>query len=227
MLNEDAVHQILARVIAGLRRPHPIRVAIDGIDAAGKTTLADALAPRVGARGRPVIRASVDGFHHPRAARYRRGADSPDGFYLDSYDHERLRAVLLDPLGPAGDRRHRTAVFDWRIDAAVDLPEATADESAVLLFDGIFCQHPAIADCWDLVVFLAIDFEEALRRMQIRDRSPSSPEEAMTERFWKRYAPGQQRYLREVRPRDNADIVIDNTDPMHPVILRGARSAGD
>jgi uridine kinase len=47
----------LAEAIAGFHPDRRIRVAIDGVDGAGKTTLADALAPLVIANGRPVIRA--------------------------------------------------------------------------------------------------------------------------------------------------------------------------
>jgi uridine kinase len=46
-----------------------VRVAIDGVDGAGKTTFANELAEVVGGLGRPVIRASVDGFHNPRVVR--------------------------------------------------------------------------------------------------------------------------------------------------------------
>ena len=69
----------LAGLIVAIGRPHPVRVAIDGVDAAGKTMLADELTPLIEARGRPAIRASADGFHNPRVIRYRRGADSPEG----------------------------------------------------------------------------------------------------------------------------------------------------
>ena len=57
-----------------------LRVGIDGVDGAGKTTLADTLADALEAAGIAVIRASVDGFHHPRAVRYRLGRESPEGF---------------------------------------------------------------------------------------------------------------------------------------------------
>ena len=56
------------------------RVAIDGIDAAGKTRLAGELAPLIEARGRPVIRASIDDFLRPADERYRRGRESPRGY---------------------------------------------------------------------------------------------------------------------------------------------------
>ncbi len=56
-----------------------MRVAVDGVDGAGKTVFADQLGDVLTAAGRPVIRASVDNFHRPRTERYRRGRDSPSG----------------------------------------------------------------------------------------------------------------------------------------------------
>ncbi len=58
----------LADRLAAIEREHPLRVAIDGVDASGKTTFADELALLVEARGRSVIRASIDGFPTWRGA---------------------------------------------------------------------------------------------------------------------------------------------------------------
>ena len=74
----------LAAAIAARRLDHPTRVAIDGVDGSGKTTLADELVEPLRRAGRDVIRASVDGFHNPRAIRHRQGRDSADGYYLDA-----------------------------------------------------------------------------------------------------------------------------------------------
>jgi uridine kinase len=201
-------------------RPHPVRVAIDGVDGAGKTVLADELAPYVWARGRPFIRASVDSFHRPRADRYRRGRDSAEGFYRDSFDHETLCAVLLDPLGPEGNRRFRPAAFDWRADAPVDKPEREAPADAVLLFDGIFCQRPELVDRWELCIFLDVPFEETLRRMAVRDLGPGDSVAELERRFWARYGAGQRLYLDEARPRERAHVLVDNADPSRPRLVR-------
>jgi uridine kinase len=83
----------------------PFLAAVDGVDGVGKTTFADELATALEAVGVGTFRASVDGFHHPRGVRYRRGRHSPAGFYLDSYDLSAMRRRLLDPLRPGGDRR--------------------------------------------------------------------------------------------------------------------------
>src|SRR3712207_671524 len=109
----------LAAQIAALRLPHPTRVSIDGIDAAGKTTLANELVPSLEPRGRSVIRASIDGFPRPRAERYVRGPESPEGYYRDSFDYNALRDAPLTPLGPGGNRVYRTASFDFRTDSPV------------------------------------------------------------------------------------------------------------
>ncbi|CAA9290843.1 MAG: Uridine kinase [uncultured Chloroflexi bacterium] len=218
--SRDQLLQHLADLITRIERPHPIRVAIDGVDGAGKTMLADELVRHFEHRGRHVIRASIDGFHRPRAERYRRGSDSPEGFYHGSFDHAALRADLLEPCGPGGLRRYRHAVFDWRADAPVDAPPDEAPADAVLLFDGIFCQRPELIDHWDLRIFLDVPFEETWRRMAVRDLTPTSSLEEMERRFRTRYAPGQQLYLATAQPRERAHIVIDNTDPCHPLMIR-------
>jgi uridine kinase len=214
----SAVLARLADLIAG---GVVARVGVDGVDGAGKTTFADDLAPLLAARGVPVVRASADGFHRPRADRYRRGRDDPDGYYLDAFDHGRLRAELLDPLGPGGDRRYRTAVHDLRTDAALDLPQRTAPPDAVLVVDGVFLQRPELAGCFELVVRLDAPFEATYARMARRDASPSDPGHPAN----RRYLLAQQRYLRECSPRERADVVVDVTDVAAPRLVRPTGSA--
>ena len=96
-----------AEVLAGLTRAiveqessRRLVIAIDGVDGAGKTVLAlelaDMLAPH-----REVSRASIDGFHHPRAQRYARGRTA-ESFYRDSYDHGAIRTLLVEPQAVLG-----------------------------------------------------------------------------------------------------------------------------
>jgi uridine kinase len=158
-MTRDGLVAYLTEVIDALQRPHPLRVGIDGPDAAGKTTLADELASELRARQRTVIRASIDGFHRPRAERYRQGEDSPHGYYDDSFDSDALRSNLLDPLGPNGNRRYRTATFDFRTDAPRPAAWAVAPDDAVLLFDGVFLLRPELFGGWDLRVFVAVASE--------------------------------------------------------------------
>jgi uridine kinase len=159
----------LADRIAALAEAHPVRVGGHRrTDAGGKTTLADELAGLIAGSGRKVIRASIDGFHRPRADRYRRG-ESPEGYYLDSFDYPVLREKLLVPLGQIGDLRFRTAVFDLRSDSRREAPWEVAAPNSILLFDGVFLLRPELNDSWDFRIFLSVDLGEILRRAEHRD----------------------------------------------------------
>ena len=190
-------------------------VAIDGVDGAGKTMFADALATRLEADDRVVVRASVDGFHNRRAVRYQRGKDSPEGFFRDSYDYDALQTALLFPARIG--KPFRTAVFDVRANRKATVNPMIVPLPAVLVFDGIFLNRPELRDEWDLSVFLDVPFAVSYARMAKRDGCDSNPE-ALSNR---RYYEGQQLYLRECRPRDEADVVIDYADTDLPAIIRG------
>ncbi len=214
----EAVLDRLADLIVAIRPPHVVRVAVDGVDAAGKTTLADELVPLVEGRGRPVVRATLDGFHRPRSERYRQGPASPAGYYHDSFDYDALRRELLQPLCPGGSRRYRARVFDLHSDEPVRDAPAVAPIDAVLLVDGVFLLRPELNDLWDFRVFVEVDGGEALKRALIRDeRLFGSADEALR-RYRTRYAPGQRLYLDEVDPVRLADVVFENTDVSSPAL---------
>lgn len=193
------------------------RVGIDGVDGAGKTTLADRLGQVLEAAGHRVIRASIDGFHNPRAVRYARGRESGEGFYRDSFNLDAFRRELLDPMGPRGSGRFRRAVFDHRTDQPVDAPVEAAGKSGILLVDGIFLQRPELRASWDLVVFLDTPFEQSYRRMAQRDGSDPSPYAPAN----RRYLEGQGFYFAECDPKGRADILVDYADLENPRIVRG------
>jgi uridine kinase len=198
---------------------HPVRVAIDGSAAAGKTMLADELAVALRGRGREVIRASVESFLRPRIERYRRGPESARGCYEDSFDYDRLLTELLHPLGESGSRLYRTEIYDRRIDLPVDSERLEASTDAILLFDGVFLLRPELVGEWDFGVFIAVASEEIIRRARIRDaREYGSPDDA-ERRFRARYLPSQRHYRGTVRPAELADVVLDNDDPARPRLL--------
>jgi uridine kinase len=209
----------LAATIAALERPHPVRVAVDGVDAAGKTTLADELRTAVASRGRTVIRASIDGFHNPRAIRRHRGPLSPEGYFKDSFNHAALIDELLEPLGPDGDGRFRRAIFDFRADQAVDIPRETAEPRAILILDGVFLLRPELRPYFDFSIFLRADFEVTVERATKRDLMLFGTADDVRARYEHRYVPGQRLYLGSVQPEQFASVVIDNNDFDRPVVV--------
>jgi len=215
-MNRTALLEVLADRITGVARPHPVRVAIDGVDGVGKTTLADDLVDPLRRRQVPVIRASIDGFHNPRSVRYRLGRSSPIGYFRDSFNHDALTAGLLRPLGPGGSGSYRRAVFDYRIDAEVEVPSELAEPNAVLLFDGVFLHRPELRPHWDFSVFLDAPFDVTIARCARRDGG--SPDVNAAEN--RRYVDGQQLYLQECEPARVATMVIHHADLLSPEIVR-------
>ncbi|MEW2429223.1 cytidylate kinase family protein [Micromonospora sp. NPDC047644] len=212
----DELLERLAEAVGAVTVAHPTRVAVDGPPAAGKTTLADELAVVLRAQGREVIRATIDDFLFPRAQRYPRGEFSAEGCYHDTHDYQALRRVLLDPLGPGGDRRFQPAVYDRATDAVLSPPVVTAPADAVLVFDGVFLLRPELVDRWELRVFVSTAFDKTVDRAVVRERRAST--RADIERRWReRYIPSQQLYLATARPTQHADIVVHNDEPQRPV----------
>jgi uridine kinase len=185
---QSSFSEIAARITRGMR------VGIDGVSAAGKTTFAEALGPFVDS---PVVRASFDDFHLPRAIRYARG-QGRDSYYEDTFDVGRFRAELLEPF--ARGEPIRTRIFDHVRDRPIDEPLRTAPRGAVLIVDGMWLHKPELRDAFELTIWLAVDRQVALERAIARDGMP--------ERYATRYFPAETRYIEEVAPETIADIVV-------------------
>ncbi len=183
----------IARALTGdLPQDRAIFVGVDGVDGSGKTTFATALRERV--VGRPSLVIHLDDFLHPRPIRHARGRDSPEGFWLDTYDYSAFQRVLSDP--------------------------AAAGSNAVIIVEGMFLHRDELVGLWDYSVFLDVPFPETARRMALRDGSHPDPNhESMN-----RYIGGQRLYFANARPWERATTVIDNSDPANPRRIEPAKA---
>ena len=210
-MNRTVLIDELASRLAGIHLTHPVRVAIDGVDAAGKTILADEFAKQVEATEDP--QSGIDRRLPPSASkRRRRGEFSPEGYYRDSFAHPCLTRLRVPPLGPQGDGVCRLAVFDFRTDASLDSPPIEVPADSVLLFEGVFLLRPDLRRFWDFAVFVRADFDVTVARAEQRDLYLFGSAEGVRERYVRRYVPGQQLYFREAAPESRRDVNIDNTD---------------
>jgi uridine kinase len=205
----------VATAILELPADHVRRVAIDGVDGAGKTHFADELGEELKRRGASVIRASADGFLNPPRTRHRRGKTSAEGYYRDAFDYGRLVRLLLDPLSPGGTGVYVSAVYDVHKEREVAVQPEVAEPGAILVLDGIFTHRDELVRFWDFSVWLDVPFDVAIPRGSSRgygDPDPNSPKNH-------RYIEGQRLYVAECHPKDRATVVIDNADLEHPMIM--------
>ena len=171
-----------------------------------------------GAGGQHVVRAGLDGFHHPEEIRYRQGRDCPTGYYEDSFDYDSVHQYLLNPLGPGGTRDYRAARFDYRNGTEQEHLPTKAPDDAILIFEGVMLFRPELDHAWDYRVLVHITFEEALSRAVVRDREHFGSEAEVRRKHATRFGPGQQQYLDRHQPHSKADVVVDNTKPDLPAL---------
>jgi uridine kinase len=190
-------HLVLAELGDALAAVHAsdrlTRIGVDGVDGAGKTSLAEEIAQLLTKRGRSCVRVSLDFFERPPAERYARGELSPEGYYLDGFDVERLRAHVLSIGGP---------------------------RELVVLVDGIFLQRPELVDLWDAAVWVEADLDVAAERALNRDLPRLDSIDAEHDRYRFRYLPAQRRYIEEQRPHERATFVLHNTGLDEPELVR-------
>lgn len=161
---ERVVEDIVARSQHGR-----VRVGVDGMCGSGKTTTAAVLTRALLDRGIEAVHISSDGFHMPRAVRYRAGRTSARGYYRDTYDLEALRADVLEPLAPGGSGRYAPAVFDLHADRACTIEWRQAPPAFVLVYDGSFSLRRELVDHWDVRVLIDTPRAICESRMLARD----------------------------------------------------------
>jgi uridine kinase len=209
------------------RKPanRPLKVGIDGRCASGKTFLADSLAPHLRACGLEVLRPSVDGFHHPKEYRYRKGEYSAAGYYEDAFDYAAVVSYLLQPLsGTTFPVVCRRASHDVRTDASID-DSIAVSAGTVLLFDGLFLFRHELNAHWDFRVLLHVDPATSVSRAIARDQGPDASPDVVRRKYELRYEPAWLRYCELETPDAKADVEVDNTDFERPLILRAGGTA--
>lgn len=194
-------------------------VAIDGPDGSGKTTFAHRLAQQFDRRSTIIVH--VDDFLNPSTVRYVPGRSSPEGFWLDSYNYDALRALVLDPLRCEGAAWYRPSCYDSETDTERLANPVLAPPDALVLVEGLFLHRDELVDRWDASIFLDVPFAETARRMAMRDGTHSDPEHPSMSR----YVGGQRIYYAAIRPWEHATLVVDNSGDEPRVIDPGQASA--
>ncbi|MGD8195902.1 hypothetical protein ACEXQB_015540 [Herbiconiux sp. P18] len=127
-------------------------VAIDGVE--HTRAVADELAAAFERVGVEAVRASLDDFQNPRSVRTRLGAESADGYYLDRYDLDTLKRVLIEPYRLAGSTGFQITAFDAVRDVPAESRWVTAPADAVLIVDGPFLQRPGLRGSFTFTAYL-------------------------------------------------------------------------
>jgi uridine kinase len=179
---------LLAKIDTHLAKGN-LCLAVEGGSASGKTTLADMLHKIYGCA---VIH--TDDFflqpHQRTAERYSQAGGN--------LDRERLLEEVLAPLAAGKAVRYRR--FDcgtMTLGHWEDLPD-----TPLTVIEGAYSMHPALADFYDLSVFLEVSKEMQERRLAQRN----SP--AMAQRYLNEWIPMEKRYFDVYDIKRRCDLVL-------------------
>jgi uridine kinase len=215
------IKDVAARV-AGIA-PDRLRVAIDGMTCAGKTSFGHELAAALRDLGRPTARASMDDFKNTWSEARELGYDrvSGEGYYRNAYDFRSARELLLEPAGPDGSGELVLCAHDPLTGEDHRGTTITAPADAILIVDSVFAFRPEYDEFWDYRIWLEVAPDLALRRGIARDAPMEGAAEAASVHRDRYYA-AELIYIAEVGPRARADLIIDNADFARPVLHDGS-----
>ncbi len=171
----------------------PLRVAIDGGSASGKTTLAGQLGAALGC---PVVH--MDDFFLPLELRSAERLQEPGG----NVHYERFAAEVLPGLR-AGES-FAYGVFDCSTMAVTGQRQIPAND--IIIVEGAYSLHPALADAYDLKILLRVD--PKLQAARILSRNGAEKQAV----FLAKWIPLEQRYFEGCNVPERADLVLDITE---------------
>lgn len=165
-----------------------IVIAIDGMCASGKTTLANEIQEQFGGT---VI--SADSFFLPFEMRTPQRLNEAGG----NFHRERFFAEVISNLKK---NEFEYGVFDC---AVGDITKTiSVNEHRLLIIEGSYCMHPWLNADYDLKIFTLTDEKTQLKRIEKRNGS------AALENFRNKWIPFENKYFEAYNIRGNSHIVL-------------------
>jgi len=217
------IDETIAKYIMDYQKNDPLIIAFDGVDTSGKTTLANNVYKILKNCNKNAVRISIDKFHNPKEVRLQKGGLSPEGFFYDSFNLDKIFEYVINPVKNKGEHII-PGIYDYKEETEIAPERIKVENDLIVLFDGIFLNRDELYTIWDISIFLEINFETVLERAIIRDIDYFGTIENVKERYLGRYIPGEELYLKLCKPKERAAIVIDNNDYNNPKIQCSRRT---
>ena len=214
------IDEIIAQYIIEHQKNKPIIIAFDGVDTSGKTVMANNVYRILKNNNKNAVRISIDKFHNPKEIRLQKGELSPEGYFYDSFNLNKIFEYIINPIKNNGEYIIK-GIYDYKVEKEVTPEKIKIENDLIILFDGIFMNRDELYNVWDISIFLDINFKTVLKRAVIRDIEYFKTIENLNEKYKKRYIPGEKIYLRLCKPKERATIVINNNDYNKPKIIKG------
>lgn len=214
---DDLIERILA-CRADIPESRSLLVGLSGIDGSGKGYLAGQIEAHLAQRAVAAAILHLDGWLNLPEKRFCEAAPA-ENFYENAIRFDEFFAQLVMPLR---DGRSVRLVADFVEETASQYRREVYDfkNVGVIVVEGIFIFKPQYRELFDLAVWVDCSYPTALARAIERGQEGLSP--AKTIRAYETiYFPAQRLHLAEDKPRENADLILENDSYMARSFSRG------
>lgn len=189
-------HDIVRRIAELGATQSTILVAVDGCGGAGKTVFAARLSSDLVAAGRRTEVIHFDDFYLPLALRPT--DEVKEKLVGANFDWQRLREQVLMPL--RAEQEAIYARYDWGTDTLAE--RHTVAAGATVIVEGVGSSRNELAPLYDLRIWVDCPRDLRLRRGIERDGEKSR------DRWERDWMPAEDRYVREHRPHERAEMIV-------------------
>jgi uridine kinase len=169
-------------------------IALDGRSGAGKSTVSDKIASRIGA----VVVSSDDfytgGTFDDWASR------SPQEKAALCIDWKRLRTDVLEPLLSGNSATWRS--FDWKTWEGLSEHTFSCKPASIIIIDGVYSTRPELADLIDISILVRLPDRIRLERVRNREKEP------FLARWHAVWDEAEEYYFTNIRPPSSFDLVL-------------------
>jgi len=167
-LNRE-IDEKIAEYIINYQKDKPIIIAFDGVDTSGKTVMANNVYKILRDNNKNAVRVSIDKFHNPKEIRLQKGELSPEGYFYDSFNINKIFEYIINPIKNNGEYII-PGIYDYKTEKEVTPEKIKIENNLIILFDGIFMNRDELHNIWDISIFLDVSFKTVMKRAIIRDK---------------------------------------------------------
>lgn len=190
-------------------------IGVNGVDTSGKTKFSLALHRYLVSCGYDTIIIHMDDFHNLRSIR-NSGDNEIDSYIDNAFNLELLEQEILSKIKENNSIDIELSLVDLESDTRTNKNRYKIEKETIVIIEGVLLYRHPIENYFDYKIYLDIEFEEVLRRAEIRDVPIYGID--FLQRYKRKYIPIQLWYIENCMPKQKSDIVIDNTDYYFPKI---------
>src|SRR5262245_40016528 len=203
---DEVIQRILERRSC-LPENRSLVVGLSGIDGSGKGYLAKQIEAHLAQHNLGCAVLNIDGWLNLPETRFNEIAPA-ENFYENAIRFDEFFSQLVIPL-----RDHQS------VHVEINFTEETANQYkkytydfkhvSVIVVEGIFLFKPQYRQLFDLAIWVDCSFATALARAIDRDQEGLSAANTIAA-YERIYFPAQRIHLAQDKPRENADLIIEN-----------------